>query len=229
MKKEFLTTTYAYDKNGNVTKIVTPEGYEITREYDLLDRKTKETHVDKTSGIERTTEYRYDKAGNLVEEIDSSGSIRRCYDLQDQMTEEVDREGNTRRFQYDKNGNLIKIIQPSDCPKNGEKGESYTFTYDSMGRLESVRNALGFLEEQNEYDANGNLIRRKDALGTLVEFTYDVANRRKNVWMGEALRAKHQTESLESDQRSASAGKPSQTYTYDARGNITGITDGEGN
>ena len=217
MKKEFLTTTYAYDKNGNVTKIVTPEGYEITREYDLLDRKTKETHVDKTSGIERTTEYRYDKAGNLVEEIDSRGSIRRCYDLQDQMTEEVDREGNTRRFQYDKNGNLIKIIQPSDCPKNGEEGESYTFTYDSMGRLESVRNALGFLEEQNEYDANGNLIRRKDALGTLVEFTYDVANRQKNVWMGDARKQEEATTI------------PSQTYTYDARGNITGITDGEGN
>ncbi|MBQ3782566.1 MAG: RHS repeat protein [Lachnospiraceae bacterium] len=98
-----------------------------------------------------------------------------------------------------------------------------------MGRLESVRNALGFLEEQNEYDANGNLIRKKDALGTLVEYTYDYANRQKNIWTGEALRAKHQTESLESDQRSASAGKPSQTYTYDARGNITGITDGEGN
>lgn len=217
VKKEFLTTTYAYDKNGNVTKIVTPEGYEITREYDLLDRKTKETHVDKTSGIERTTEYRYDKAGNLVEETDSRGSVRRCYDLQDQMTEEVDREGNTRRFQYDKNGNLIKIIQPSDCPKNGEEGESYTFTYDSMGRLESVRNALGFLEEQNEYDANGNLIRKKDALGTLVEFTYDVANRQKNVWMGEARKQEEETT------------RPSQTYTYDARGNITGITDGEGN
>ncbi|MBQ1688063.1 MAG: hypothetical protein II073_02145 [Lachnospiraceae bacterium] len=104
MKKEFLTTTYAYDKNGNVTKIVTPEGYEITREYDLLDRKTKETHVDKTSGIERTTEYRYDKAGNLVEETDSRGSIRRCYDLQDQMTEEVDREGNQKYMNINEDG-----------------------------------------------------------------------------------------------------------------------------
>ena len=228
-KKTFLTTTYEYDKNGNVIKIITPEGYEIIREYDLLDRITKETHIDKTSGIERTTEYRYDKADNPVEEIDSRGSIRRSYDLQNQMTEQVDREGNSRRFQYDKNGNIIKVIHPSDCHENGEEGESYTFTYDNMGRLESVRNALGFLEEQNEYDANGNLIRKRDALGTLVEYTYDIANRQKNIWTGEALKTKNQTESLENNQLSAIAGKPSQTYTYDARGNITGITDGEGN
>ena len=217
VKKEFLTTTYAYDKNGNVIKIVTPEGYEIYREYDLLDRLTKETHVDRQSDINRSTIYEYDKAGNLIAETDSRGSIRRCYDLQDQMTEEVDREGNTRRFQYDKNGNLIKIVQPSDSHENGEEGESYTFTYDSMGRLESVRNALGFLEEQNEYDANGNLIRKKDALGTLVEYTYDIANRQKNIWTGEVTN------------RQEGTNRPSQTYTYDARGNITGITDGEGN
>ena len=75
----------------------------------------------------------------------------------------------------------------------------------------------------------GRLIEEADALGTLVEYTYDYANRQKNIWTGEALRAKHQTESLESDQRSASAGKPSQTYIYDARGNITAATDGNGN
>ena len=228
-KKEFLTTTYTYDKNGNVTRIVTPEGYEIKREYDLLDRITRETHVDKTSGIERSTEYTYDKAGNLITETDSRGSIQRTYDLLNQMIKETDREGNTTRYHYNKNGNLIKAINSDNYNEATDGGEGYTFTYDSMGRLESIKNALGFLEEQNEYDANGNLIRKKDALGTLAEYTYDIANRQKHIWTGEAIKAREQAENPSVNNPSARQTRPSQSYTYDARGNITGITDGEGN
>lgn len=98
-----------------------------------------------------------------------------------------------------------------------------------MGRLESVKNALGFLEEQNEYDANGNLIRKKDALGTLVEYTYDIVNRPKNIWTGEALKTKEQTEHSESNPLSVIVGKPNQSYTYDYAGNVTSTTDGNGN
>ena len=229
-KKQFLTTTYTYDKNGNVTRIVTPEGYEIQREYDLLDRITRETHVDRTSGIERSTGYTYDKAGNLICETDAAGnSIERTYDLLNQLIKETDKEGGITRYFYDKNGSLVKAVQPDNYDETTDDGDGYTFTYDSMGRLESVRNALGFLEEQNEYDANGNLIRKKDALGTLAEYAYDIANRQKHIWTGEAAKGRGQAGNLTANNPSASQTKPSQSYTYDARGNITGITDGEGN
>ena len=87
-----------------------------------------------------------------------------------------------------------------------------------MGRLESVRNALGCLEEQNAYDSSGNLLLKKDALGTLVKYTYDYAGRQKTVTTGGAL----------AKAKAGGKPQPGQSYTYDARGNITGITDGEG-
>lgn len=76
------------------------------------------------------------------------------------------------------------------------------------GKTEKCKNALGYLEEQNEYDVNGNLIRRKDALGILAEYTCDIANRSKNIWTGEALKAKEQTKHSESNPLSAIVGKP---------------------
>src|SRR5699024_1524623 len=37
-EKKLAITKYSYDDNGNRTKIVTPEGYQIVREYDNRDR-----------------------------------------------------------------------------------------------------------------------------------------------------------------------------------------------
>jgi YD repeat-containing protein len=39
----FLTTTYEYDCNGNMTQLVEPSGRTITYEYDMFDRRTKMT------------------------------------------------------------------------------------------------------------------------------------------------------------------------------------------
>ena len=218
-KKAFPATSYEYDRNGNVTKIATPEGYEIHREYDLLDRMTKETHIDRQGGIHRSTAYEYDRAGNLTRETDSSGSITRTYSLMNQLLKEADKEGGIKRYFYDRNGSLVKAVSAGNYNEEKDDGEGYTFTYDTMGRLESVKNALGYLEEQNEYDSSGNLIRKKDALGILAEYTYDIAGRQKTITTGGA------------SAKTEAGGKPQpgQSYTYDAMGNITGITDGEGN
>ena len=46
-KETNAITTYEYDKNGNITKIKTPNGYEILREYDSIDRLISERHIEK--------------------------------------------------------------------------------------------------------------------------------------------------------------------------------------
>ena len=182
-----------------------------------LDRLVKETQTDKTSGIERTTTYTYDKAGNLIGETDGRGSIYSTYNLLGQKIKEVDREGNTTRYFYDKNGNLAKVVQPDAYDTETDDGAGYTFFHDTMGRLIRVENPLGELMEENTYDTEGNLLQKTDAQGTTISYAYDMANRQRSLWIGERAGQK------EGDTR------PSQTYTYDAAGNITGITDGEGN
>ncbi len=59
-------TRYAYDENGNRTGIITPEGYRISREYDCRDRLVMERLEDKENGIDLTTTFTYDKAGNVT-------------------------------------------------------------------------------------------------------------------------------------------------------------------
>lgn len=53
-------TCYGYDKAGNLTKITTPNGYEIRRAYDGDGRLTEERIIGRTSGIDRRENYTYD-------------------------------------------------------------------------------------------------------------------------------------------------------------------------
>lgn len=105
--KSFLITTYHYDGNGNLTQIVTPEGYRISREYDLLDQMILEKVEDRAAGICRIRQYTYDKAGNRIKETNGlKQSISYTYDFANQLTHQVDEEGAVTRIFYDKNGRV---------------------------------------------------------------------------------------------------------------------------
>lgn len=49
--KKYVSTRFSYDKNGNITRIQTPTGHEILREYDVCDRLTAETHKEKKDAV----------------------------------------------------------------------------------------------------------------------------------------------------------------------------------
>ena len=58
---ELRTTLYFYDKNGHMTKKITPRGQETTMEYDKVGRL-----VMRIDANGNKIKYRYDKHGNLV-------------------------------------------------------------------------------------------------------------------------------------------------------------------
>ncbi|BCJ95516.1 hypothetical protein acsn021_30850 [Anaerocolumna cellulosilytica] len=244
MEKAFCITKFNYDKNGNVTEILTPEGYVIKRDYDLLDRITKEEHLDKANGIHRVLSYEYDKAGNLIKQTNTKGDSKEyVYDYRNNLIKQTDEEGNVTRYFYDKNNSLIKAVSPDNYREELDDGTGTTFTYDAFGRMESVRNALGYLEEYNQYNKAGQLIRKGDETGTLVEYQYDIGGRIQSITTGEVMKARESAKTEYFDKRnptSTNSTSPSisqvlqnnpvsQSFTYDARGNITGIRDGEGN
>src|SRR5699024_5389901 len=55
----WASVLYDYDKTGNIVHIQMPAGGEVFREYDVIDRLTAETHVDKAAGIHNRTEFAY--------------------------------------------------------------------------------------------------------------------------------------------------------------------------
>ena len=89
-EKKIAITKYAYDDNGNRIRIVTPEGYQIRREYDNRDRLILERTIDKQHGIDRTIQVSYDFASNITKIVQvgketDSFELLYDYDLKDRI------------------------------------------------------------------------------------------------------------------------------------------------
>ena len=181
--RQSVSVRYEYDKNGNNTKTILPTGAQILREYDAADRLVLERHVDKTCGIDNTTQFSYDKAGNLISIIDNQGrSTQITYDLMNREIKRTERDGSVTRQFYDSDGQLIKVIRPKEYARAGENGKGVQYTYDAQGRVLTVIRADGIIQESNTYDIEGNLIHTQDATGNGIDMEYDLKYYRYYRW-----------------------------------------------
>lgn len=118
----------------------------------------------------------------------------------------------TRLF-YDESGNVIKSVSPRNYNPQDDDGAGITYIYDGANRVVEIRDPLGVIIEQNEYNNAGELIAKTDASKNSIEYKYDIGGRLKEIY---TLGAKQK-------------GMAAQQYMYDAIGNVTAIKDGEGN
>ena len=212
---DMAVTTYEYDENGNRIRIVTPEGYHISRAYDDRDRLIEEKLEDKTNGIERTTRISYDKAGNVtsVKQTGRDGRSRELtydYDLKDRLTHAGELDGPVFMLSYDKNDR--RTGQKQLLATEEEKYNSLTFRYDMKGNLlERSRN--GIAEEKNSYDIRGNRTETMDGDGVGAAYRYGLQDEQTHTYTA----------------ASRKQGRSAQRLTYDVRGRITGVEDGCGN
>lgn len=204
-----------YDNNGQVTqeKIhhkLEAGGFDIrtyaTHEYDAADRRIKTTDI---NGNE--THFTYDNAGNLTSTTDANDHTTLIeYDSMNRQTAIIDANGHRTESAYDLAGRLVKTIDAN--------GNAMTYEYDALGRQTKTITPLGF-ETHAAYDANNNLTHLTDAnaiAGTQAKNTegnssvfniYDELNRLI---------------------RSVNAENGETLTSYDLLGNITSITDAEG-
>ncbi|SDP16473.1 RHS repeat-associated core domain-containing protein [Clostridium gasigenes] len=223
-KNVWAITSYEYDKNGNITKIITPKGYKIERVYDEIDRVIEQYEKDEANGIFRSNIYKYDKANNVVSLNEYSGTEAKDkakyekkktynYDSQNRLTHFVNVSGNTTRLFYDRNDRIIKQVLPEQYDETKDNGVGTTYVYNLKGQVVEVKNALGETITQNTYDPKGNIKTSIDGENNKVEYTYTLLGQIKDI----------------TTPNSKKENKIAQSYNYDARGNITGITDGNGN
>ena len=206
-------TTHGYDGNGNRIFTQTPEGYRITREYDTLDRLISERVEDRLNGIDRTVRVNYDKAGNITKLIRQGKDgmpweISYSYDLKDRITHANDYFGPVFQYEYDKNDRLLK-----EALAGAELERSYAYTYDYHGNLVTETDSEGTLQEKHSYRADGKLAQSRFADGNELEYSYGINGLQQEIRTA----------------RSQRADRAAQVYTYDARGRITGIQDGNQN
>jgi|GEM_PF-351203 len=256
-KNIWAITSYEYDKNGNITKIITPKGYEIGRVYDKADRVIEQHEKDEANGIFRSYVYKCDKADNITSISEYSGEDAKLISSK-YISENDYRVHWSKRLENKKENE--RLFNRLDFQED-EKKKSYV--YDSQNRLTHYMNFLGnttrlfydkndriikqVLPEQYDeakydgvgttysYNLKGQVIEVKNALGeTITKNTYDPKGNIKSSIDGENNKVEYTYTLLGQIKdivtpNSRKENKPAQSYKYDARGNITGITDGNGN
>ena len=209
-------TRYAYDANGNLTKITTPKGSEIHRSYDADDRLTEERVLDRKNGIDRRVQYAYDAAGNVLKQA-ILGTDGEClesstrYDLKDRATHRTNPAGGVTRYLYDRNDRLRKEIRPYGYEPESDDGAGVSYTYDSRGNRLRTTNALGEVVQELSYNLRNQPVIQEDTFGNRTELSYELDGKIKDV------------------RRSGNHQRILQQYEYNARRQITGVVDGNRN
>ena len=235
------TVTMEYTNTGKVAKITDQEGAVTTYQYDGLGRLLKMTDASdhslaftydsmgrvltQTDACGSVTTYTYSPAGNLISTKDPEGNVTSyTYNGEGQITKVIDALGNATTYTRDALGQVTEITDPA--------GEKRTFTYTANGQIKTVTDACGNVTTYT-YDACGNLIKIKDPLEQITTFTYDAMNHCIRECISEAGQTTCET-IYQYDKRGCmirqiNPVEEERSYTYDGNGNLTGITDEEGN
>ncbi|MDP4144966.1 MAG: right-handed parallel beta-helix repeat-containing protein, partial [Bacillota bacterium] len=211
-----ITTTAAYDKNGNKRFVTDGNHVKTENTYDTLNRlKTTSITVTDINGCKtlRTISYGYDAYGNNTTVTDWLGNVTlNIYDPLNRLIEKID-ANNT-------------VIQKLEYYDNGTQSKSYDalnneiqYYYDKDKRLTSTR------------------VKAADAgsIDIITETTYDeIGNKQTSTQYYDAAKTKASKTTYgynEYNQLTSVLNAKGETtsYTYDLNGNMLTETDGRGN
>ncbi len=191
-----------YDGKGNLIETRNARGQAISYEYNSRDLLTRKTTP------EGQITYAYDAAGNMTDMTHYNGSrVQTAYDALNRVTQVIQTLPGgfsaTIGYGYDANGNRLSMSTPWG---------SFSYQYDQLNRLTRITNPQG-RQFSFAYDANGRRTQLDYPNGIRTTYGYDNA--------GQVLSIIH---TRLSDQ----AVIAKSTYSYDAAGNRTNMTDMSG-
>ncbi|MEU4607226.1 DUF6531 domain-containing protein [Kribbella sp. NPDC023972] len=208
-------TRLAYSADGDLVSVTDPAGRVARYEVDGWGRVTKATS---SRGAVSTFTYTADD-----QPLEQRGALdvttRQTYDAQGRLVTVVDGRGNTTKFRYDDAGALVGVTRPSlpeatasfDSAGRLTKrvdasGRVQTFAYDAAGRTTST--TYGGRTWRFSYDKAGRLIRTTLPSGKSASFTLDARGAMTKIAYSDKT--------------------PSVSFTWDAVGRRTSMTDGLG-
>ncbi|MBF0474981.1 MAG: RHS repeat protein [Deltaproteobacteria bacterium] len=236
------TTTKAYDAAGNVLTSTDARGKTTTYTYDALNRPTKATFAD---GASITRQYDQGGIGRLYKVTDSSGSTTYSYDSHGRVTQKQQVTGSvnlTTGYTYDASGRRTSMTYPSgrqlaylydtgghviEIDVDGTPLVS-SITYQAFGSAASWTQGSGVSTYSRTFDQDGRISGIKIGANPTINYTYDAAGRITGIIDSNEVRpnltagATSYSVSGGSNQILGRSGPTTQTYTYDAAGNLTG-------
>jgi RHS repeat-associated protein len=249
------TFQYGYDKDYLISEMIDFEGNKTSMTYDANDNLEKEIKYNTVDGVQKqiTTQYEYTANGLLEKITDADGIITRIdnsnypetlkiilggitytetYDILGRTLSSADGNNNVTKTTYDKNGNVLTVLYPSDSEnhrvtnytydKNGNQTSvtgsrtipdaggtaTTTYVYDNNNRIESVMDPYGGMETYS-YDGNGNVLSITDQEQNVTTYEYDSNNLLKRIYVPGQV-------------------QPAFIYDYDALGNTLKVTEADG-
>jgi RHS repeat-associated protein len=235
---------FAYDTSKRLASITDTQGRITTFSYaNAANSNLITTIADPAS---RNFRYAYDTNSNLTAYTDPNlGVTKYGYDAVGDLTQVIDPKGNTTNLTYDGNlrvTGLTRVTNPTtgtgptttftynagNTVETDANGNRTTYTYDAMYRVTQVVDPL-LNSPSTTYTADSNIQQYKDAGGAATIFTWDTSN---NLTVGTAPTGAQATVAYSDTLHPflPTGAKDEQgnilTYTYDANGNRTSITDG---
>lgn len=180
------TTTYEYDKNGNLTKTreavgTSEERIVATNNYDYADRLIETVDA---RGV--VTRYSYDAVGRVLTEVKDFGGINAttsyAYDAKGQQILVTDARNVVTKIEYDLKGQKTKVIEDFGGTDLATKDITTLFEYRPDGKVSKIIEAFGKPEQRrtdNEYDTMGRLVRQTvdpTGLNLATNYYYDANN-----------------------------------------------------
>jgi RHS repeat-associated protein len=183
--------TYRYDANGDLVAYVDREQNTTKFTYHPFVAHHLETIVDPLG--RQAIRNLYDDSGRLIGHIDADGKkIEYGHQIGARREEVKDRLGNSRIFEYDTRGNVVKEIDPEGNqilrtfdarnnrltqtvphrPENEATARKTAYTYDARDNVLSVADPEGNTTAQT-YDSSNRVLTAKDARGKVLSSEYD--------------------------------------------------------
>lgn len=232
---ENRTSSLVRDPLGQVVEAVDASGDRTSVERDVFSRATLAS-----DGLQRISTVIRDGEGRVTSRTEPTvGTTAYTYDGNGRLTQLSDARGNDWDFSFTPMGRRQGIEDPQN--------HSETRTYDSRGRLQTITHPGGVVETRT-YHPDSRLATRTFSDGLAHSFTYDPLNRLSQTTR--ELNAVTETCSYTYDSRSNRTGTTvngnsstatfdlrnrlktvvypggvTVTYTYDARGLVTQVTD----
>ncbi|WP_369928794.1 RHS repeat-associated core domain-containing protein [Xanthomonas sp. NCPPB 2632] len=178
-----VTTVLSYDRHGHVARQKDANGVITDTTYTprgwVASRTVRASPDGSASSADATTTWTYDAVGALTAVADADGvTLTYGYDTAHRLVDVADATGSHIHYTLDVAGNRLK---DETFDAQGVSRRVLSRKFNALGQLASVTDGLGHVvfdaTASGSYDANGNLVSAKDALGTVQKSGYDGLDR----------------------------------------------------